>query len=265
MKEIDSQLYGLSYELDTTSEDDGTKCYAVDTGTVFVAYKGVWYEQPGSFWAASISPSDDDILGLSYEVNKITPDSDLTVFNAVDTGQRFISFNGAFFAQPVTWSAPAAGGGGSELPAVTSDDNGDVLTVVEGAWGKADPPAALPSVTSDDNGDVLTVVSGAWAKAAPSGGGDTVIVNATASEDFATMTLDKTWREIYNGNFSIIRRVGSPMGTDYLTYFQIANVYNDEMAEGNPRKVVAKDVVNNITYTFTTASGNGYPVWTSGG
>ena len=30
---------------------------------------------------------------------------------------------------------------------------------------------ALPAVTAEDNGDVLTVVEGAWAKAAPSGGG----------------------------------------------------------------------------------------------
>lgn len=31
------------------------------------------------------------------------------------------------------------GGGGGGLPEVTSDDNGDVLTVVEGAWAKAEP------------------------------------------------------------------------------------------------------------------------------
>ena len=30
-------------------------------------------------------------------------------------------------------------GGGSNLPEVTSDDNGDVLTVVDGAWAKAEP------------------------------------------------------------------------------------------------------------------------------
>ena len=30
----------------------------------------------------------------------------------------------------------------------------------------------LPAVTADDNGDVLTVVEGAWAKATPSGGDD---------------------------------------------------------------------------------------------
>lgn len=32
--------------------------------------------------------------------------------------------------------AKAGGGGGSSLPAVTSDDNGKVLSVVDGAWAK---------------------------------------------------------------------------------------------------------------------------------
>lgn len=34
------------------------------------------------------------------------------------------------------------GGGGSSLPTVTSDDNGDVLQVIEGAWAKGPAPAA---------------------------------------------------------------------------------------------------------------------------
>jgi len=54
---------------------------------------------------------------------------------------------------------------GSNLPEVTSADNGKVLTVVAGSWDKADPTKELPSVSSDDNGDVLMVVNGAWAKA----------------------------------------------------------------------------------------------------
>jgi len=49
----------------------------------------------------------------------------------------------------------------------------------------------LPEVTADDNGDVLTVVNGAWAKAAPGGGGALVV---TVNEE--TGALDKTWQEI---------------------------------------------------------------------
>ena len=60
-----------------------------------------------------------------------------------------------------------SGGSGSGLPAVTADDNGSVLTVVEGAWAKAAAPTELPAVTAEDDGDVLTVVDGAWAAATP--------------------------------------------------------------------------------------------------
>lgn len=113
-----------------------------------------------------------------------------------------------------------AGGGGS-LPIVTSDDNGDVLTVVEGAWAKADAPSGLPAagtdgnvltadsgewvsaapvsdlpvVTSDDNGDVLTVVEGAWAKSAPSG--DELIVTITPTSG-TTGTTSIPIADIYN-------------------------------------------------------------------
>lgn len=54
-----------------------------------------------------------------------------------------------------------------ELPAVSSTDNGDVLTVVSGKWAKADPPKELPA--SATSGQVLTYNDGAWGAAnAPS-------------------------------------------------------------------------------------------------
>lgn len=59
----------------------------------------------------------------------------------------------------------------AELPAVTSEDNGDVLGVVEGNWGKMEiptPEPELPAVTSDDNGKILGVVEGAWTKTSES-------------------------------------------------------------------------------------------------
>lgn len=37
----------------------------------------------------------------------------------------------------------AGEGGGSDLPAVSSDDNGDILAVVEGAWAKVTPSSEV--------------------------------------------------------------------------------------------------------------------------
>lgn len=48
------------------------------------------------------------------------------------------------------------------LPDVTSEDNGSVLKVSDGAWGVGSDNS-LPDVTSDDNGKLLQVVNGSWA------------------------------------------------------------------------------------------------------
>lgn len=52
--------------------------------------------------------------------------------------------------------------------------------------------SSLPAVTSADNGDVLTVVNGAWDKAAPSGG--VMIIHL----DLGTGVTDKTWQQVHD-------------------------------------------------------------------
>lgn len=53
------------------------------------------------------------------------------------------------------------------LPAVTAADNGKVLGVSGGAWGKMAVPTELPAVTAADAGKVLTVnEAGQWVAAA---------------------------------------------------------------------------------------------------
>ena len=53
---------------------------------------------------------------------------------------------------------------GVELPAVTAENAGQVLTVnAQGKWAAANIPSQLPSVSATDNGSVLKVVEGVWA------------------------------------------------------------------------------------------------------
>ena len=81
-----------------------------------------------------------------------------------------------------------------ELPAVSSTDNGKVLTVVEGAWAKAAIPAQLPSVSGTDNGKALMVSGGKWQKSSlPDAGADTkglVKQAANVAESSATTVAD---------------------------------------------------------------------------
>lgn len=67
-------------------------------------------------------------------------------------------------------------------------DIADRIDTIEESSGR------LPDVTSEDNGDVLTVVEGEWAKAdAPSGGEPFVIALSESNGEF---TADKTFNEV---------------------------------------------------------------------
>lgn len=75
-----------------------------------------------------------------------------------------------------------------------AEELGAVATAIENSGGGGG--SSLPAVTSEDNGDVLTVVNGAWNKATPSGGG-VLIVQVTQTEaDSTSATADKTYAEV---------------------------------------------------------------------
>ena len=92
--------------------------------------------------------------------------------------------------------------------AVEADDvviDGDNITIGGIVWngsawdysGAGQVASSLPEVDSEDNGKVLTVVDGAWAAASGGGSGGGVLV-VTDTDG----TLDKTWQEIYDAMLS---------------------------------------------------------------
>lgn len=98
--------------------------------------------------------------------------------------------------------AKNTGGNGGEtgLTPITREEmyfDAIVKNTASGGGGGSD----LPAVTAEDDGDVLTVVNGAWDKAAPSGG-DIVMLHI----DEESLLLDKTWQEI-NDAFIAGKRV----------------------------------------------------------
>lgn len=79
--------------------------------------------------------------------------------------------------------------------------------------------SGLPEVTAEDNGDVLTVVEGAWGKAEPSGG-SVLVVDGTINPNAGVATLSKSGREIATAGVPVI--VKADNGSGYV-YFHLSN------------------------------------------
>lgn len=101
-------------------------------------------------------------------------------------------------------------GGATVADYATIPDMVDALTEV----------APLPSVTSDDNGDVLKVVNGEWEKAAESATSG-MIVMFTASG--GTYSADKTLSEITEAFTSTKNVIGYNSETGYVLPCVLAN------------------------------------------
>ena len=108
----------------------------------------------------------------------------------------------------------------------------------------------LPPVTSDDNGDVLTVVDGKWAKAAPSGGSGVLVVGFDEND----MTkLNKTWQQIADAAVSgIVALVDVYDDQTVVDYLGETNINDNEY------QVIFK--TNSGSYIFIASSASGYPV-----
>ena len=121
----------------------------------------------------------------------------------------------------------------------------------------------IKNPTSDDNGDVLTVVEGAWGKAAPSGGGSGVlVVTATEDADTGVLTLDKTASEIY----SAMKSGGVMVDAEDASYGIFPFVWSFYLSTGayNFYAITISPVDGSVegTFRFQALTGADYPSYT---
>lgn len=140
---------------------------------------------------------------------------------------------------------------GDTLPTVTSDDNGKVLSVVNGEWDKANVPAELPAVTAEDNGKVLMVVNGEW-DAAEIESNDFLV---SYSEDNGEYSCDKTFSQVavaVQANKNVRAKLGGDFynlvsldtNTGVVTFSQVTlDVTNNPVL-----KQIAHDTTNDIQF-----------------
>lgn len=139
---------------------------------------------------------------------------------------------------------------GIELPSVTSADNGDVLTVVDGAWNKTTPSSGLPTVSVLDNGKVLVVLNGEWSAGYPN-------IYATISGSSATLTGVETLGDLRS--IVLQGKVDLSVGSAKYYVDDFANInsqphliYKRASYENNKITVSYIEFTNSTTGTVTT-------------
>ena len=137
------------------------------------------------------------------------------------------------------WDFTNAGQTGSSLPAVTGEDDGKVLTVVDGAW----QPASGGSGGGDGVLKVAQTAVNPAAKGATKGGG----YDDPDDPSTTTYYLDKTYSEIAAATLAVV--VANPT---HLPIIFVGTV-------GSTRTVKTLSTTGNGTITWTASSDSGYP------
>ena len=151
----------------------------------------------------------------------------------------------------------ASSGAGTALPTVTSEDNGKLLTVVEGEWNKADPANQLPTVTSDDNGKVLGVNEGEWNTIAVPV--DTVVIQGTFNLGNYSFTMnDYTLKDVNDllTSGKLVVLIAQTATTGFISFYPTLTEVQGNINFNNVRAGQSNGV-NTATIVTLTGSSSG--------
>lgn len=98
------------------------------------------------------------------------------------------------------------------------------ISIIEGVCNMKAPCIGmegkmLPSVTTEDNGDVLMVVDGEWSKGETSGGDGVTIFTDTVDEATQTDTLNATYQEVSDASFAVLVSTSDMGSGNEVTYY----------------------------------------------
>ena len=139
----------------------------------------------------------------------------------------------------------------------------DVVGALDELRGTIEKSSGLPAVTGEDNGNVLTVVEGKWAKAVPSGGGGAFMINATVQEISTDryLVLDKTFAEIATAAQTSQCIISISPEEGFCFFCSVVGIENNEgnhIIDAVMFALNGQDV-QTVGYMFSCETANDYP------
>lgn len=101
--------------------------------------------------------------------------------------------------------------------------NRNVLRGMLDNFSKSGGSSDLPAVTSEDNGKVLTVIDGRWDKEISNG--VVVFEGIVTDSESMVVTVSMSYNDVINANFSILKVIEAGSNYSTINYFSLRDTH----------------------------------------